>query len=371
MTPVFFNNQNEFRNWLEKNHQSETELWAGYYKVETRKPSMTWSQSVDQALCFGWIDGIRQSVDNESYCIRFTPRKKTSTWSKINMAKVEALIRQGLMMPAGLEAYNNRKENMTGIYSFENETRDLPDAYVMIFRKNEAAWKYYSAQPPSYRRTVTHWVLSAKQESTQMVRINKLIVASEKKVRLYENNQKKKSLSNIDRLIKLAEETFAMNNDPSQLQVDQAVRDRLISIHPATMSEFSNENGPVAWLLILPTTLDLMERFITREITEKELYELTSPNDKYEAIYLCSGLVLDEYRRKGIIKQLALKAIDDIRRDHPIRCLYNWAFTEEGDRVAERLAELTGLSLYKRPPLTIENRPSKIDYHSGISSPGE
>ena len=111
MTPIFFNNQNEFRNWLEKNHQAEMELWVGDYKVGTGKPSLTWSQSVDQALCFGWIDGIRQSIDSESYCIRFTPRKKTSNWSAINIAKVEELSRQGLMQPAGLEAFRHLKEN--------------------------------------------------------------------------------------------------------------------------------------------------------------------------------------------------------------------------------------------------------------------
>jgi len=111
MDPIFFNNQDEFRNWLEKNHQAETELWVGYYKVGTGKPSLTWSQSVDQALCFGWIDGIRQSIDKESYCIRFTPRKKTSNWSAINIAKVEELSRQGLMQPAGLEAFRHLKEN--------------------------------------------------------------------------------------------------------------------------------------------------------------------------------------------------------------------------------------------------------------------
>ncbi len=125
MTPIFFNNQNEFRNWLEKNHQRETELWVGYYKVGTGKPSLTWSQSVDQALCFGWIDGIRQSIDEESYCIRFTPRKKTSIWSAINIAKVEELSRQGLMQPAGLEAFKYCKEANSRVYSFESRSKGI------------------------------------------------------------------------------------------------------------------------------------------------------------------------------------------------------------------------------------------------------
>lgn len=154
--------------------------------------------------------------------------------------------------------------------------------------------------------------------------------------------------SNYQRLIQLAEDTFAMNNDPSQLQVDEEVRKRLLQIHLATLSEFSDENGPVAWLLVIPTTRDLMDRFISKEITEKELFELTPPGIRYEALYLCSGLVLPEYQRKGIIKRLALKAIENIRRDHPVQFLFNWAFTEEGDRAAEKLAELTGLPLLKR-----------------------
>jgi uncharacterized protein YdeI (YjbR/CyaY-like superfamily) len=185
MTPIFFNNQHEFRSWLEQNHLTEKELWVGYYRVETGKPTMTWSESVDQALCFGWIDGIRKKIDEESYCNRFTPRKKTSTWSNINIAKVEALIQQGLMMPAGLDAYNNRKESRTGIYSFENEIKDLPEDYTSIFRKNKSAWEFYSTTPPSYRKTMTHWILSAKQEATKMNRLEKLISASSKHSRMF------------------------------------------------------------------------------------------------------------------------------------------------------------------------------------------
>jgi len=155
-------------------------------------------------------------------------------------------------------------------------------------------------------------------------------------------------LTNYQRLIKLAEETFAMNSDSSQISVNEEVRERLIRIHPATLSEFRDENGPVAWLLVIPTTIELMNRFLSKEITEKELFELTPLNASYDALYLCSGLVLEEYRRKGIIRQLALKAIEDIRKDHPIRFLFNWAFTKEGDLAAEALAKWTGLPLQKR-----------------------
>lgn len=185
MNPIFFSNPSEFRAWLEKNHHKETELWVGYYRVDTGKPTMTWSDSVDQALCFGWIDGIRKKVDDESYCIRFTPRKQGSNWSKVNIAKVEELKKKGLMHTAGLKAYSHRKENNSGIYSFENEIRDLPEEYATIFRKNTPAWEFYSATPPSYRKTMTHWILSAKQEVTRMKRLEKLIAESGNKRRIF------------------------------------------------------------------------------------------------------------------------------------------------------------------------------------------
>jgi hypothetical protein len=146
----------------------------------------------------------------------------------------------------------------------------------------------------------------------------------------------------------LAEEVFSVRTDPSQLNVDQQVIERLFRIHPSTVSEERDENGPVAWLLVIPTTTELMERFLSEEITERELFDLTPLDVPYETVYLCSGLVLEEYRRKGITKRLALKAIEDIRKDHPIKALFSWAFTEEGDRAAERIAELVDLPLKKR-----------------------
>jgi GNAT superfamily N-acetyltransferase len=156
------------------------------------------------------------------------------------------------------------------------------------------------------------------------------------------------SLSNLERLIKLADEVFAVKSDPSQLDVDADVRNRLLRMHPATLSEFNEGNGPCAWVLLIPTTIDLMNRFISGEITEKELYELTPLDTLYEAIYLCSALVLDEYRRKGITKKLALDAIEKIREKHPLKAACVWAFSPEGDLAAETIARLSGLPLYKR-----------------------
>lgn len=154
--------------------------------------------------------------------------------------------------------------------------------------------------------------------------------------------------SNYNRLIKLAEEVFAVKNDPEQLDVDEKVIRRLIKIHPATVSEHIDGEGPVAWLLIIPTTNDLMNRFIRAEISEKELFNQTLPGTEYQTIYLCSALVLEEYRRKGIIKSMALDAINVIKNDHPITSLFTWPFTTEGNFAADNISLITGLPLYKR-----------------------
>jgi uncharacterized protein YdeI (YjbR/CyaY-like superfamily) len=185
MTPVFFHDQNEFRRWLEKNHKTEAELLVGYFKKDTGKPSMTWSQSVDQALCFGWIDGIRRSIDSEKYCIRFTPRRPNSIWSKINIDKVEVLIKQGLMYQSGLEAFNKRKTAKSGIYSFENEPAKLTGSFEAMFKSNKEAWDFFNYQAPSYRKTTIHWIMSAKQEATRLSRLNKTISESEKQKRVF------------------------------------------------------------------------------------------------------------------------------------------------------------------------------------------
>jgi len=177
MAPIFFANTSEFRKWLEENHQSEKELIVGYYKVVTKRPSMTWSESVDEALCFGWIDGIRRAFDDESYTIRFTPRNPKSNWSAINIAKVEELIRVGKMTPAGLTAFEKRLEIRSAIYSYENQPEKLAEEMEIRFKENQLAWSFFNAQAPSYRKTIIFWVMSAKQQATRNSRLDKLIEA--------------------------------------------------------------------------------------------------------------------------------------------------------------------------------------------------
>lgn len=157
------------------------------------------------------------------------------------------------------------------------------------------------------------------------------------------------SKSNFERMLQLADEVFAVKNDPDQLDVNQEVLERLKKIHPATVSQYDDGNGPVAWILLIPTTLDLMNQFLDNKISEKQLFDQTPLDTKYEALYLCSALVLEEYRRKGIAKQLALQAIENIRKDHPLKALFVWTFSKEGDLAAEALSRYTSLPLYKRP----------------------
>lgn len=186
MDPIYFQDQHEFRKWLEENHNKEPEVIVGYYKVKTMKPSMTWSQSVDQAICFGWIDGIRRSIDQDKYCIRFTPRKPNGIWSNINIKKVEELERKGLMKREGIVAFNERKKSKSGLYSFEQESiSKLDDSFKSIFKTNNRAWDFYIKQAPSYQKTTTHWIMSAKQETTRIARLHKLIKACENKSRIY------------------------------------------------------------------------------------------------------------------------------------------------------------------------------------------
>jgi len=178
MKPVFFANALAFRKWLEKNYKKEKELWVGYYKKHTGKSNMTWSESVDQALCFGWIDGIRKGIDEESYCNRFTPRKPKSNWSEINIKKVKQLIKDGLMHPAGLELYKNRKKKDAGAHSYENKPTKLPPALEKKFKSDKTSWKFFQSQSPSYQKTMFFWILSAKKEETQVMRLEKLIKAN-------------------------------------------------------------------------------------------------------------------------------------------------------------------------------------------------
>ena len=174
----------ELRKWLKANHASTTELWVGFYKKDSGKASITWPQSVDEALCFGWIDGIRKSIDDISYKIRFTPRKSRSTWSAVNIKRALELIEQGLMQPAGLEAFEARQENRSGIYSYEQRSPELPDHYRKLLQKNSRTSKFFEAQPPSYRKAANWWVLSAKQEETRLKRLDKLIQHSSQQERI-------------------------------------------------------------------------------------------------------------------------------------------------------------------------------------------
>ena len=185
MNPIFFANQAGFREWLKKNHRKETELLVGFYKKDSGKLNMTWSQSVDEALCFGWIDGIRRSIDKESYCIRFTPRKVTSTWSTVNIKKVEELIKQGLMQPAGLEIFIQRKEDKSGAASYENAAKHLDKNLEIKFIENKIAWEFFNKQAPSYKRTIIHWIMSAKQEKTRISRCDKAINESKNQKRVF------------------------------------------------------------------------------------------------------------------------------------------------------------------------------------------
>lgn len=185
MNPIFFENQIAFRHWLEANHKTENELWVGFYKVHSEKHNMTWSQSVDQALCFGWIDGIRKSIDGDSYCIRFTPRKKSSNWSAVNIIKVNELTRQGLMTPAGLEIFSHRKDDKSEIYSYENKPEKLSAELEQHFKSNAAAWGFFSNQAPLYRKTALYWVMGAKQDATRWNRLEKLIRACEEGIKLF------------------------------------------------------------------------------------------------------------------------------------------------------------------------------------------
>lgn len=184
MDATFFATQQEFRDWLAENHAKETELLVGFYKVSSKKQSMSWSQSVDQALCFGWIDGIRKSINEESYTIRFTPRKSTSIWSTININKVEVLTKANLMQPAGLAAFKLRKDEKSNIYSHEKEESALSLPFEKLFKSKPIAWDFFNAQAPSYKKVMKHWIMSAKQEQTRLSRLQKTIEISEQLKRM-------------------------------------------------------------------------------------------------------------------------------------------------------------------------------------------
>ncbi len=175
--PTFFATPGAFRAWLEKHHASASELWVGFHKKSTGMPSITWPESVDEALCFGWIDGIRKTIDENRYVIRFTPRKPKSNWSTVNIKRVAELTKLGLMKAAGLKVFEERDAKRE--YSYE-QTRQTPFDPLLEkkFRANKKAWAFFEAQPPGYRKTLTFWVMNAKREETRMGRLEKLIEAS-------------------------------------------------------------------------------------------------------------------------------------------------------------------------------------------------
>lgn len=192
MSPTFFSTSSLFRKWLEKNHDNKKELLVGFYKIGSGKPSMSWSESVDQALCFGWIDGVRKSIDENSYTIRFTPRKPNSIWSAVNIKKVETLTKHGLMHTAGVAIFNQRIETKSKIYTHEIGEVELSQQYEKYFKKHKKAWKYFSELAPSYHKLSVNWVMSAKQKETQLKRLQTLIVDSENGTNLWKDNKYKK-----------------------------------------------------------------------------------------------------------------------------------------------------------------------------------
>jgi uncharacterized protein YdeI (YjbR/CyaY-like superfamily) len=175
IAPTFFPAPAAFRQWLRKHHKTATELWVGYYKKDSGRQSITWPESVDEALCFGWIDGIRKSIDAECYTNRFTPRRPGSNWSAINTRRAAELIAEGRMQPAGLAAYQLRDEKKTAVYSFENRPAALSPALQSRFRANATAWRFWQAQPPGYRKLMTWHVMSAKRDETRARRLDVLV----------------------------------------------------------------------------------------------------------------------------------------------------------------------------------------------------
>jgi len=178
--PIFFDGPGHFREWLEAHHETETEVFVGFYKKATGKQTMSWSQAVDQALCVGWIDGKVNRIDAERHRQRFTPRKPDSNWSKVNVEKMAKLEEEGLMTDAGRRAFEARREDKTGIYSFESDQpAELPAEFAGRLAANSAASGYFEDRPPWYQRAATHWVVSAKREETRLKRLNTLIECSE------------------------------------------------------------------------------------------------------------------------------------------------------------------------------------------------
>ena len=185
MKATFFATPTAFTTWLEENHERASELLVGFHKKASRKPSMTWPEAVDQALCFGWIDGVRKRIDDVSYTIRFTPRRASGIWRSVNIKRAQELSRLGLMRPAGLQAFDRRDDKKSAIYSYEqrNSAR-FPDALESQFRADKKAWGFFRSQAPWYQRTATYWVVSAKRDETRLRRLVKLIEDSQQNRRI-------------------------------------------------------------------------------------------------------------------------------------------------------------------------------------------
>jgi uncharacterized protein YdeI (YjbR/CyaY-like superfamily) len=193
MKPTYFESPYAFRSWLTLNHDKHTELFVGICKKDSGKPSITYPEALDQALCFGWIDGVRKSVDALSYTVRFTPRKPKSYWSKVNTKRTHELVEQGLLQPPGLKAFAARDQSKTKRYSFERENAEFPPAYAKQFKANAKAWAFFQCQAPYYQRVATFWVVSAKQEQTRLRRLQALIDTCARQRRLGQFISKKKS----------------------------------------------------------------------------------------------------------------------------------------------------------------------------------
>jgi uncharacterized protein YdeI (YjbR/CyaY-like superfamily) len=185
-SPIFFARSDDFRGWLEKHHQTITEQWVGFHRKSSGRTSITWPEAVDEALCFGWIDGLRKTIDAGSYKIRFTPRRPNSIWSAINIARMKELIREGRVRPAGMTAFQKRTPAKSHVYSYENrKAARLSSAATKLFRAESVAWKFFQRQSKSYRQTAIWWVVSAKRPQTQENRLQRLIASSKAGCRLW------------------------------------------------------------------------------------------------------------------------------------------------------------------------------------------
>jgi uncharacterized protein YdeI (YjbR/CyaY-like superfamily) len=184
MKPTFFPTPSDFRKWLSQHHEVEQELWVGYYKKATKVPSVTWPESVDEALCYGWIDGLRKSIDEKSYMIRFTPRKATSHWSNVNIKRVAELTKLKQMQPAGIAAFKKLKKENSGKASFEQKSVTLDKNYITQIQTSEKAWAFFDALAPSYKKATIWYVMSAKQETTRQRRLQILIESSEQGLKI-------------------------------------------------------------------------------------------------------------------------------------------------------------------------------------------